>query len=330
MKITYPKKLTKGDTIMVICPSRSLSVVNTNIIKIALDRFEKIGIKVIFGKNVFKKNEFNSSSINDRIEDINIAFKNKEIKGIFAGIGGYNSNQLLNYINWDLIRNNPKIFCGFSDITILLNAIYQKTGVVTYLGPNFSSFGQKLYFDYTFDYFIKSCFQNTPYVINSSQSWSDDNWKKNQHNRKQIKNIGPLIINQGLAQGRLFGGNLCSFNLLQGTQYLPKIDNLILCLEDDGLTKESSIFEFDRNIQSLLQQENFKIKGLLIGRFQKNSNVRLPLLYKLIKNISILNKIPVIANLDFGHTDPKITLPIGGIIAIKATNNKAQILIKKY
>ena len=100
---------------------------------------------------------FTSSSIESRIEDFTYAFSDTNVKAIFTAIGGVNSNQLLKYIDWELIKNNPKIFCGFSDITALNNSIFTKTGLVTYSGPFITStFGQKLHFDDTLDYIKKN------------------------------------------------------------------------------------------------------------------------------------------------------------------------------
>lgn len=330
MKTIKPNKLYSGDTIMVIAPSRSLSVVNQSIINLAINRFNQLGLKVLFSKNVYNKNIFSSSSVEDRVNDINYAFKNKSVKAIFAAIGGYNVNQILDYLDWNTIKLNSKIICGFSDITILLNAIYTKTGLITFLGPNFASFGQKLYFDYTLDNFIKICFNDKDFCTKPSAYWSDDNWKSNQLKRKLIKNKGFYIINQGFGKGRIVGGNLCSFNLLQGTKYFPNLKNTILCLEDDNLPRENTLYEFDRNLNSLIQQKNFnKVKGILIGRFQKKSRIKNAFLKKLIKLKKELDGIPVIANLDFGHTSPLITLPIGGNIQIEANNNKVKIMIKQ-
>ena len=102
-----------------------------------------MGYKVSFGKNVMNSvnEDFCCGSISDRVADIHEAFRDKNVKAILTVIGGYNINQLLDYIDFKLIKENPKIFCGFSDITALSNAIYSKTGLVTYYGPHFSSFG---------------------------------------------------------------------------------------------------------------------------------------------------------------------------------------------
>ena len=149
-----------------------------------------MGFKLSFGKHIEEKDEFLSSSIASRLEDFHEAFRDKNVRAVITVIGGFNSNQLLRYLDWNLIKNNPKIFCGFSDITVLNNAIYAKTGLVSYSGPHYSSFGQELYFDYTLDYFKKCLFFEEPFEISPSKQWSDDAWYINQKERNLIKNNG--------------------------------------------------------------------------------------------------------------------------------------------
>ena len=241
----YPKKLKKGSHIRVIAPSCSMGIISQTNREIANKRLTDLGFKISFGKNVEEIDEFNSSSIKSRIEDLHEAFCDKSIDAVFAVIGGFNCNQLLDYINWKIIKNNPKIFIGYSDTTALQNAIFAKTGLVTYSGPAWSTFGQKLHFDYTMEYFQKCLMQNKPFFLESSKNWSDDAWYKDQDKRILINNDGWKIINEGKARGIILGANLCTFNLLQGTKYMPDLKNSILFLEDDGTSK---YVDFDRNL----------------------------------------------------------------------------------
>ena len=233
MNKIFPNKLKIGDEVRVIAPAKSLAIISKETREIANKRIEELGLKISFGKHVDEMDDFSSSSIESRIEDLHEAFSDKNVKAVFTGIGGFNSNQLLKYIDWDLIKKNPKIICGFSDITALNNSIFAKTGLVTYSAPQYSTFGQKLYFDYTLDYFEKCLFKNDPFEVKPSESWSDDKWYKDQDNRKLIPNEGWLVINNGNAEGTILGANLCTFNLFQGTEYMPSLNNSILFLEDD-------------------------------------------------------------------------------------------------
>jgi len=135
-----------------------------------------------------------------------------------------------------------------------------------------------------------------------------------------MKNNGFLVINEGKAEGEIIGANLCTFNLLQGTEYMPNFKNNILFIEDDY---ESKPHHFDRDLQSLIHLPDFnQIKGIVIGRFQKASEMTNEKLIKIIKTKKELNNIPVIANLDFGHTTPIFTFPIGGKVSISSNEIK--------
>jgi len=324
-----PPKLKKDDTVRVIAPARSLGMSWIQEVKEkAIIKFEAIGLKLTFGKHVNEINEFDSSLIESRIEDLHDAFRDENVKLIITVIGGFNSNQLLKYIDYNLIKNNPKIICGYSDITALANAIYAKSGLITYSGPHFFNFGDEKSFDYTLEYFKKCFFQTEPYEIIPSSKWSDDRWINDQENRTFVNNKGFLVINDGNVSGTIVGANLCTLNLLQGTDFMPRLQDTILFIEDDY---ESLSHTFDRDLQSLIHQPGFdKVKGIVIGRFQNKSNMTDDLLIKIIKTKQELNNLPVIANADFGHTTPMITFPIGGIVEIKANKNKININILKH
>ena len=252
-----------------------------------------------YGKNAQEHDEFFSTSIEERIEELHDAFTDPNVKGILTVIGGYNANQLLNYIDFGLIKSNPKVFCGFSDITALQGAIYKKTGLITYSGPHFSSFGVKHGFEYTLESFIHAVTNEAPYEITASTHWSDDPWYLDQEDRHFIRNNGYIAIQEGDSEGRLIGGNLCTLNLLQGTEFMPSLKDSILFIEDD---EESHALTFDRDLQSLLHQPDARdIKGILIGRFQKNSQVTEEALKKIIESKKELQGIPVIANVNIGH-----------------------------
>jgi muramoyltetrapeptide carboxypeptidase len=324
----FPDKLRVGDEVRVIAPARSLSIISKETREIANKRIEGLGLKLTFSKHAEEIDDFASSSIESRIEDLHEAFSDKNVKAVFTVIGGFNSNQLLKYIDWDLIKNNPKIISGYSDITALDDSFFAKTGLVTYSAPQYSTFGQKLYFDYTMDYFRKCLMTNDPFEIKSSESWSDDAWYMDQDNRKLIPNKGWLTISEGEAEGTILGANLCTFNLLQGTEYMPSLKDSVLFLEDDCTSKA---YDFDRNLQSLIHLPDFsEVRGIVIGRFQKESEMTNILLTQIIKTKKELNNIPVLANVDFGHTSPIISFPIGGTCKMEVTKDKQLLKILEH
>lgn len=195
-----PKKLKAGDEVRIIAPSRTMAILKDDCINLAIGRLERLGLKVTFAEHV---NDFDSeymcTNAKDRADDMNKAFADPNVKAILTVIGGFNSNQILKYLDFEMIKNNPKILCGFSDITILLDSIYAKTGLVTYYGPHFSSFGMDKGFDYTFEYFKKMLFGEGEADVISSESWSDDAWFLDQENREFIPNKGMYVINEGEA-----------------------------------------------------------------------------------------------------------------------------------
>lgn len=322
-----PPKLKQGDEIRVIAPSRSFAIISKDIRKIAIERLEKLGFKVSFSKHCEEMNDFNSSSIQSRVEDLHDAFRDKNVKGILTAVGGFNSNQILKYLDYNLIKNNPKILCGLSDITALQNAITSKTGLITYSGPHISMFGMIEGFEYTQEYFEKCVIKNEPYKINPSKEWSDDAWYMDQKNRKFIKNSGFLKINEGIAEGTIIGGHLRCINSLQGTEFMPSLKDTILFLEED---EEMQAHHFDRGLQSLIHLPEFKgVKGIVIGRFQQDSKITDSLITQIIKSKKELDEIPIIANADFSHTNPVMTFPIGGTVKLKV-DDKVELKILKH
>ncbi len=325
MTAIFPPKLQKGDHVRVIAPSQTGSIISPETRAIAARRFQELGLTVSFSDHLEEKNEFRSSSKESRLADLHAAFADPGVKAILTMIGGFNSNQLIDEIDWELIKQNPKIVCGYSDVTILLDSIYAKTGLVTYYGPHYSTFGQDLYFDYTLEYFQKCLMADAPYDLKPAENWSDDEWFINQQARTLVPNPGYWIFNEGKAEGVLLGGNLGTLNLLQGTPYMPSLKGSILFLEDD---LETLPHHLDRDLQSLIHLADFaEVKGIVIGRFQKKSNLTQDLLQKILAGKKALKDIPVVGNVDFGHTDPKVTLPIGGTVSLQVTGNQVAIQI---
>lgn len=166
-------------------------------------------------------------------------------------------------------------------------------------------------FEYNLEYFQKCLVNEESFSIASSKTWSDDARYQNQEQRNIEKNEGFWIINEGEAEGKIFGGNLCTFNLLQGTKYMPDLSDAIIFIEEDNIVGDLFAQEFDRDLQSLIHQPNFnKVRGLVIGRFQKSTRMSLEILQTILANKTELKHLPILANVDFGHTNPMITFPI--------------------
>ena len=170
-------------------------------------------------------------------------------------LGGYNSNGLLGYPDYDLIRASPKVLCGFSDITALATAIYARTGFVTYSGPHFSTLGMRCGLDYTLKYFERCVMCEEPFGVPPADHWSHDPWYQDQENRDLVSNPGYELVHEGEAEGRLLRGNLGTLCLLFGTSFMPDLEGSLLVLEDD---EEILPVYVDRLLQSLIHQAGLR------------------------------------------------------------------------
>lgn len=323
-----PDKLQPGDLVRVIAPATSLAIVSEENQKIADERLAALGLRISYGAHIREQNASGSSSVGSRIADFHAAFADPEVRLVLAVIGGYSSNQLLRHIDWELVRRNPKALSGFSDITVLGNAIFAKTGIVTYSGPAYANFAERQYFDFTLDMFRRCLFEDQPIDVQPSAVWTDDKWYLDQANRRPIPNLGYQAIRDGEAEGTIIGGNLCSLNLLQGTEYMPPLADSILFLEESEL---SSFREFDRNLQSLLHLSGAGgIRGIVIGRFQRASGATPELIRQLIEAKPELTGIPVVAGADLGHTQSMITFPIGGRANLIVRGDEVRLTIEEH
>ena len=305
-----PNKLQYGDEIRVIAPSSSLSRVWETAYDKALSYLTDKGFKVTFSRNSREMNEFKSSSIKSRVDDIHEAFSDKNVKMIITAIGGFNVNQILPYLDYELIKANPKILCGYSDITALLHAIYVKTGLVTYHGPHFSTFGFDVETEYTEAYFFDLLMKNDEIVIKESNTSGEY-----------------FVIQEGTCEGNIIGGNLCTLNLLQGTPYMPDLNEKVLFIEDDNIMGDYFVYEFDRDLQSLLQVNGAdSIKGIVFGRFDESCKLDKDVIRKNIQD-KISADIPVIFGVDLGHGRPMKNIPIGSKVKISAKDNDLRITL---
>ena len=326
MQKLVPARLQKGDEVRVIAPATGLKIIGQDCREIAKKNFEAMSLKVSFAKNTNDENfdMFASTDIKKRADDVMEAFEDKNVKAIFTILGGFNSNQLLPFLDYEVIRNNPKILCGYSDITALLSAIEAKTGLVTFYGPHYSSIGMKKGNEYTLEMLNNLLFDGES-ELKVSDEWSDDLWFIDQENRNFVKNDGWWFLQEGNAIGEIKGGNLGTLLLLGATPYQPEFKkDTILAVEDCFSAENIDGKYFMRQLQSLAQRDDFiNVKAVIIGRFQKASNVSKEFLQAMVKNIPQLNGIPVIANVDFGHTTPIATLPIGGMCEVN--NGKIRV-----
>lgn len=284
MKIIKPKKLQKGDTIGILAVSGRIKEFEK--IQSAKLFFEKEGYNVVISDTCKYSHRYMAGKNDDEcINELYNFFENKQIDAIICARGGYGTLRLLDKINWNIIKNNPKIFAGYSDITILLNMIFKKTGLITFHSamPNgdFSS---------VIETFTKESFFN---CLNGKTKLikADNNHK---------------TFSKGIAKGRLWGGNLASLVSLCGIDFIPN-DNIILFLED----LNEPVYKIDKMLTQLFNIEKVrrKVKGIAIGEFKDIEDTKM--LDEVIFEIADALKIPVCSGFKITHNKIKDTLPVG-------------------
>ena len=294
MKVIKPKKLTKKDVIGVISPASSPNDLEK--IEKGVNYLEGLGYRVEVGQNVGKVNGYLAGTDEERLADLHSMFKNKNVKAIFNVRGGYGSGRLLSKINYGLIKRNPKIFVGYSDITALQMAFLKKTGLVTFAGPMVA----------------------VDFASNKVDPFTEENfWKIITSNRKIGKINNPnsekfYTLTKGRGEGKLIGGNLALLISLFGTDYQPNFSNSLLLLEDIG----EDPYRIDRMFYQLKYAKVFsKIKGIILGRFVdcyiKDKSQPSLTLNDVISDYFEELKIPVLYNVKHGHIKENLTIPWG-------------------
>ncbi|HEM3589145.1 S66 family peptidase [Streptococcus suis] len=305
------KKLKKGDHIRVVSPSSSIERIGgfeANLT--AKEKLEDLGFKLSFSEHYFENDIFDSAPIASRVVDLEVAFADESVDAILTTIGGFNSNELLPYLDFDLIARHPKIFCGYSDTTALLNAIYAKTGMQTYMGPAYSSFKMDLGQQYQTEAWLKAVTQDS-YDLIPSPEWSSDAWYLPDAPRTFYPTEWK-VYNPGQASGIAIGGNISTLNLLTGTEFAPRPDNYILFLEE---AEDDDYLIIARHLTALLQAYP-NPQALVFGRFPKETKMTQEILLTILDKHPILKKVPVLYDLDFAHTQPLFTITIGGQVEL--------------
>ncbi|HSM58195.1 MAG TPA: S66 peptidase family protein [Candidatus Sulfomarinibacteraceae bacterium] len=323
-----PPKLQPDDTICVVSPAESLAQFPADQLEIARDHLASLGLHTTIADHARERDMFDSSPVASRVADLHAAFADPHVHGILSTIGGYNSNQLLRYLDYDLIGEHPKVFCGFSDITALATAIYAKTGLVTYSGPHFLMFAMQRGIAYTLNSFHDCVMKQEPLTVMPAETWSDDAWYLDQEDRTFVPNPGYVVINEGRARGTLLGGHLGTFTLLHGTEYMPPLAGSILLFEEDD---EATPAHFDRLLQAVIHQPGFAdVQGLIIGRFQRATQMRDDQLPHIVRSKPELARMPIVAQASFGHTTPQFTFPIGGKGELVVEGNTVRFTITAH
>lgn len=324
------KRLKPGDSIGIFSPSSPITYSCPKRFKRAKKYLQDKGFNIIEGKLTGKHDFYRSGSIQERAEELNELIRNPEVKCIMSTIGGMNSNSILPYIDYEAFKKNPKIIIGYSDVTAILLAIYAQTGVNPYYGPALvASFGEFLPFvDYTYKYFQEILVDDIkiPHIFESPKYWTEEyiNWETQDRSKKKTENQW-LTVFEGVARGRVIGGNLNTIEGIWGSKYMPAIkDGDILFIEDSL----KDIATIERSFSLLKVNGVFeKISGIILGKhelFDDLQTGRRP--YEVLLEVLGDRKLPFIADFDCCHTHPMLTLPIGCCIELNATEKKVSII----
>ena len=291
------------------------------------DFLVKRGVSVI--EHPICKKQYNGHLAGTAIERANALhelYLDDRIDVVMSFWGGLNTNEILHSLDYSLIKENYKPTIGFSDTTALLNAITKMTGHITYLGPSGITFLKPEPLEYSFESMLKMLSGEKEIFIIDSKIYADDAYylRKSPNNlAREIKTTsGRSVIRQGIATGTVVAGNMQTLAALSGTQYFPNLYGAILFLEEDEFITAPV---FRRFITQLSQQDNFRsIRGVVFGRMPGVAKITEEQFANCINDVFGKTEIPILANLDFGHTDPMFTIPIGGIAHI---NTETKTLI---
>lgn len=295
-----PNKLKKGDTIGVVAPSNPIVGDNIEEIERAKKVIQADGFKVKFSKNLFSSTNIYSSTAKEKAEDINNMFADKEVKMIWCAKGGNNSNSIFEYLDFEIIKNNPKIICGYSDITSITNIITEKTGLVTFSSTNFKTIATDET-DYSYNQALNR-------FVHGSLEFGQKDFK---------------VIKNGEAEGKLIGGNLSLIRGLVAGKYEMDFTNKILFIEELGYETEPAMVS--NNLYYMKQNGVFnKIKGLWIGNYEHESGITLEKI--VLDCIGDKYNFPIIKSNNFGHIEKKEVIPIGTKAKIK--NGKVELIEK--
>lgn len=302
-----PKPLKKGDAIGLIGTS---SPTLKERIKPAIKAMENLGFKVVLGESCKACYGFLSGNDEIRARDINIMFKDKSIKGIFAIRGGYGCARLLDLLDYESIKKNPKVFGGYSDVTALHNVLNQRCELITFHTPMAATEFYNGVDKYTMEYFKKNIFSDEPLG--------------HLKNPKGFEDMKVLI--GGEAKGQLVGGNLSIVASSMGTSYELNTNGKILFLED----VDEPPYKIDRMLLQLKQCGKFKdASGIILGKWANcvaHKGCNTLTLFQIFSEIIATENKPTIYDVRCGHCMPTMSLPFGQEISIDGDKNEIIVL----
>lgn len=308
--IVKPRRLSAGDTVALISPG---SYAPDDAVQKAYLNLEGLGLKVKPGRHLRAQRGFTAGTDQQRLDDLHAAFADSDVKAVWCIRGGYGCTRLLPFIDYDLIRRNPKILIGYSDITALIQAIYIETGLVCFHGPVASA----TFTDYAKEHIVKVLMEAaSSHIIAVSEKQKE----------KKEPEYQPVVMKPGRASGVLSGGNLSLLAAMAGTPYAFDFTEKLVFIEEVG----ERPYRLDRMLTTLLQASNLhKAAGVVLGVFTdchpKKDELSLSLKETLEDRLGGLG-IPVVYGLSFGHVSDNCTIPVGIPASLDASQRTIALL----
>lgn len=295
-----PKRLSAGDTVGLVLPATA--AFEADEIAMGRDQLEAIGFKVRIGKHAYDRWGYFAGKDRDRADDINRMFADDSIAGVVCFTGGWGSPRVLPYLDYDLIARRPKVIIGYSDITALLNAIHQKSGLITFHGPVAAS---------NFEPFSLENFRRVVMTAAPAGTLGIPDKKPTEliDRTNRVLKLAP-----GKAAGRLVGGNLTMIASTMGTPWEIDTTGAIVFLED----VREELYRIDRMLSQLALGGKFdRAAGVVFGRCSQCNYTGPTLsLEEILRDRFGSLPIPAISGLPFGHIEQKLTLPIGAMATL--------------
>ncbi len=322
-------ELKTGDTIGFISPSSPVTASAPKRFKRAVDFLTRKGFVLKAGKLTGKSDHYRSGSIRERAEEINELIRDDEVKCIISTIGGYNSNSLLPYIDYESLKKKPKIIIGYSDMTAILFAVHKKCGIPAFYGPALvATFGEfEPFNEMSYRYFRDVLMEKRlPYTYEKPDIWTDEfvNWESQEGPKKSKPNKW-ITVNGGTAEGRMITGNLNTMYGIWGSGYFPEINKGDILFIEDALKNAA---EVERAFSFLKVNGVFdRIGGLILGKHEQFDSMgtgRDPRM--ILQEVLGEYSFPFIAEVDCSHTHPMFTIPIGARFRMDADNQELTLL----
>ncbi len=321
MEFVKPRRLHAGDTMRVVAPASSMDLLDEATVNRGVENLRKLGFNVDLSPNTRRRYGHASGTTEQRAADLMDAFTDRNVDAIMCVWGGWNSNDIIDLLDYGVIRKQPKVFIGYSDITVLNVALLEKAGLVNFQGPALMTFTHAHLMDWEVEDFKKATMSTTaPRTLEAAPTYIDDPYYYTHPDKPPRGAINPgwKTYRSGEAEGRLVGGHLGTLLALAGTDYWPRLKNRILFVEEDE--EGGPTGRIAREFRQLRQTGAFdEISALVVGRTPSVAGLKEGDSLEMILDDCLGEyDFPVVTGVDIGHTNPIATIPVGILATLDA------------